>query len=309
MERLVETSDSWIRKKTGIKERRFAPKDWALSDLCIPAARRALASAKISPKKVDLIIVGAWSHDYYGIPTGNIIKEAIGAKQALAIDLNVICSGTPTTLDVGSKFIRDGTYDTVVVVNGEIFSKYNHTRLTKVIFGDGAGAAVLRPVKDRTGILNTYLRSQLKDATKLAMLGGGSRYPATIDNINKNLFQVQMDGRAIYKFAIKAFADAVKGVLKNTGYSVEDIDFVISHQANINIIKEGLKNAGIPLKKTYTNIDRYANIGGGSVLVALEEAVHKKLIKCGDLVLLVAFGAGLSWGATLMRWAGKEDII
>jgi 3-oxoacyl-[acyl-carrier-protein] synthase-3 len=302
LEKVMDTTDEWIRTRIGIESRRFARKDQALSDICIPAAKAALNDAGVKAEDVDLIIVGAMSHDFYGVQTGNIIKESIGAKNAVAIDINIICSGAPTCIEIGSKFIRDGTFDTVLVINGEVFSKYEHSRVTKVIFGDGAGAAVLQPSRAGSGILSTYLGTRYEDPSKLGMLGGGSRYPPTKENIDAGRFIVTMDGPLIYKFAVDAFDRSVREAVKRADLKLKDIDFVISHQANVRIIKEGMERLGLPPTKTYMNIQKYGNIGGGSVLVALKEALSKKLIRHGDIVVLVAFGAGLGWGATVMRW-------
>jgi 3-oxoacyl-[acyl-carrier-protein] synthase-3 len=309
MESMVETSDAWITEKTGIKARRFVEGDKALSDICIPAARQAIRMAGILGKDVDTIIVGAISHDYQGIPTANILKKALGAKDAYTLDINVICSGFVQSLDLACKLVREGSHKNVLVLNGEVFSRYKHSRLTSVIFGDGAGAFIVRRMKKGKGLLSTYLKSDVTNATKLAMLGGGSRYPATTQNINKGLFTIQMDGKAIFDFATKAFPEAIIGAAKKAGVDVSDIDMVISHQANIRIIKEGMKQIGLPMSKTYTNIHKYGNIGGGSITVALHEALKKGLIRRNDLVATVAFGAGLSWGANIMRWCDKRDVI
>ena len=309
MEKLVDTSDEWIRSRIGIEERRFSPKDWALSDLCIPAARRAIKDAGLSGKDIDLIIVGAMTHDYLGIFTGNIIKEKIGAKEAFAIDINIICSGVPTCIDMAASFIETGRYKNVLVVNGEIFSKYKMSRLASVIFGDGAGAIVLGPVKKDKGILASYLKTQMKDSDKLGMLGGGSKYPPTPENLKKGLFTVDLDGPVIYKFAVRSFKDAVTKVAKKAKIKIKDIDFIIPHQANIRIITQGMKDLGLGMEKTYTNVDKYGNIGGGSVSVAMTEAVKKNKIKPGNIVVTVAFGAGLAWGANIMRWCGQKDRI
>lgn len=303
--KIMDTNDEWITTKTGIKSRRFIDKDKdiALSDICIPAARRAIKDAGLKHEQIDAVIVGAMSHDYPGgILTSNLVKDKIGAKNAFGLDLNTICPGAEYSMEVAGSLISSGKYKYVLVINGEVFSKYNHTRVTSVIFGDGAGAFVMGPARKGYGIIASYLRSQSKDSDKLAMLGGGSRHLFTPENVKKGYFQIQMDGPVIYKFAVSSFQDGVKGVLKKAGMKISDVDFLISHQANLNIIKDGMKQLGLPMDKTYTNIQKYGNIGGGSVIVALTEAREKGLIKKGDIVLCVAFGAGLAWGAVLMRW-------
>jgi 3-oxoacyl-[acyl-carrier-protein] synthase-3 len=303
LETMIDTSDEWITTKTGIKERRFVPPDWALSDVCIRAAKKAIKNAGLKPDDIEVIIVGAMSHDYIGgILTSNIIKEKIGARNAFGMDLSIICPGALYCTEIAANFIRTGRYKYILVINGEVFSKYQHSRLTGVIFGDGAGAVVMGPVKKGFGLIDSYIRSELKNADKLAVMGGGSKYLFNEENMKNGLFKIQMDGPIIYKFAIDSFDDAVNKILERTGLSLNEVDIIIPHQANINIIKEAMNKLNLPLSKTYINVQKYGNIGGGSVNVALDEAQRKGLIKKGDIVMCVAFGAGLAWGANIMKW-------
>ena len=310
MAKMVDTSDEWIKKKLGISKRRFAKDTQALSDMGIVAARRAMRDAGVAAEDIDLIIVGALSHDYVGgTLTSNIIKDNIGAKNAFGIDLNIICAGFIYCVEVARRFVESGACKTVLVINGEIFSKYPQSRVTSVIFGDGAGALIMRPVKKGWGILSSHIDSSAEGGGDLGILIGGSRSPLTVDALKEGRFVVQMNGRSIYNFVLKAFPDAVNTVLRKAKLQIKDIDFLIAHQANVNLIRECMGILGLPMSKTYTNIHKYGNIGGGSVTVALEEAVKKGLVKRGDLVVTVAYGAGLAWGANVMRWCGKPDVI
>lgn len=303
MEKIVDTSDEWITTKLGIKRRRFVDKDTALSDIGIKAAKRALKDAGIKPEEIDAVIVSALSLDYGGgAMTSNIIKDRIGAKRAFGIDMTAICAGFVYSVEVASALIQSGKYSTILVINGETFSKYPQSRVTSVIFGDGAGAFVMKKVRKGYGVISSYIQSTSEGSLDLGITIGGSRNPLTLEDLKNGKFVIQMEGQNIYRFVQKAFPDAVTNALRKAGLSIKDVDFVIAHQANLNLIKEGMRSLGLPMSKTYTNIHKYGNIGGGSVTLALKEAVEKRLIKKGDIVVTVAYGAGLTWGANVIRW-------
>ncbi len=310
LEKLIDTSDEWIKTKTGIRSRRFIASHKALSDLLIPAAKKALKDADTKSEDVDVIIVGAMSHDYMAsILTGNIVKKAIGAKNAFAIDLNIICAGFIYSTELGASLIESGRAKTVLIVHGEVFSKYPHSRVTSVIFGDGAGAIVLKRVKQGLGFLNSYIGSNAEGAENLGIFVGGSKKLITPESFENGELQIYMNGKEIYKFAIEKFSESVNKVLEKEKLKIKDIDYVFSHQANLNIIKQGLASLGLPMNKTLTNIHKYGNIGGGSLITVLDEAKKKGLLKRGNLIVNVAYGAGLAWGANIMRWCDKRDVI
>ncbi len=307
LENLVDTTDEWIITKTGIKERRFACSELALSDLAIPAARKALEDAKIAPSEIDFIITGAMSHDYPAtLFTGNLVKKAIGAEQAFAIDLNIICGGVPYCLEIAASMIESGRYKTGLIINGEIFSKYPHSRVTSVIFGDGAAAAVVSRVKKGYGLIGSVLGSKADGAENLGIFVGGSKKVFSQEVIESGEYHIHMNGRPIFEFAVDKFENAIKQVLEKTGTSISKIKYVFPHQANLNIIKEGMRMLGLPMNKTITNVQRHGNIGGGSVLTVIDEANRGGKLHDGDLIVTVAFGSGLSWGANVLRWYKKN---
>ncbi len=310
LERILPTSDEWIKEKTGISHRRFIKSDKSLSDLCIPAAKKALKNARVSAKDIDVIIVGAMSHDYISsVLTGNIIKKAIKADKAYAIDLSIICAGFIYCSEVAAALIESGKAEKVLIVNGEVFSKYPHSRVTSVIFGDGAGAAVLGKVKKGKGIISSYIDSSSDGAENLGIFVGGSKKVFCEEVARSGEYMIHMNGRPLFDFAVRSFSQSINAALKKARLKLKDIDIVISHQANINIIKEGMRTLGLPMSKTYTNIHKYGNIGGGSVTTALYEAEQKGIIQPGSIVVCVAFGSGLAWGANIMKWCGKQDKI
>jgi len=304
LERYIDTSDEWITEKTGIRSRHFTTHDKALSDIAIPAARKALNDARVKAQDVDVVIVGAMSHDFMaGALTGNIIKKAIGAHKAYAIDLNIICAGFIYCTEIAASMIESGKAKTVLVINGEVFSKYPHSRVTSVIFGDGAGAVVMKEVRKDHGLLASDIGSSIDGAQNLGIFVGGSRNPFNADTYANNEFMITMNGREIFNFAVESFKESVETALKKAGLKISDVDHVFSHQANINIIREGMRSLGLPMDKTYTTIHKYGNIGGGSIVTVLHESRKKGILKKGDVIVNVAFGSGLAWGANVMRWA------
>lgn len=311
---MVETTDEWIREKIGIQTRYIAAEDEALSDLAINAAKKALDDAGLKPEDIDMLIITGQNHDYKTPATSCIVQHKMGMRNIAAIDIGIACSGFIYGLSVGSKFIADGTYENVLVIGAEIHSRMIswQDRTTCVFFGDGAGAAVLRPAKKGEGFLAFDLGVDGGGHEAIMIPAGGSRMPASVDTLAKveaqpkqvrSLMDARMDGKAVYKFATTVFPKSIMKSLKGAQLNVDDIDFLISHQANKNIISESMATLGIPMRKTYMNLEKYGNCSSASVPIALKEAVDKQLIKSGDLVALVGFGAGLSWGSTLMRWS------
>jgi len=303
LEKMVDTSDEWITTRTGIKERRLASSQEAASDLAINAAKEALKDARVKPQDLDLIIVATITPDMQFPSTACLVQAALGAKNAVCFDISAACAGFVYAIVVAQQFIARGTYKNALVVGTEVLSSITdwQDRNTCVLFGDGAGAAVLSEVKSG-GILSTYLGGDGSLADLLMLPGGGSRNPATHKTIDKRLHYLKMEGNEIFKSAVKIMTDAAQIVLKQAGLKCSDIDLVIPHQANIRIIMAMAKRLGLPEEKIYLNIEKYGNMSSASTATALCEAVRIGRIKKGDIILLDAFGAGLVWGACLIKW-------
>ncbi|GAW91076.1 beta-ketoacyl-ACP synthase III [Calderihabitans maritimus] len=304
LEKMVDTSDEWIRTRTGIRERRKADDNTATSDLAIVAAQRALEDAGVNPEDVDLIIVATVTPDMLFPATACLVQKAIGAERAAAFDLEAACSGFIYGLGIGSQMVATGLYDTVLVIAADTLSKIVDwtDRNTCVLFGDGAGAAVLRPVSEGEGILGNYLKADGNGSELLKVPAGGSRLPSSVETVTQRLHYIHMNGNEVFKFAVRIMEEAALKALEQCGLSKKDIDYLIPHQANIRIVEAALKRLEVPSDKVYINLDRYGNISGASIAVALDEALKEGKIQAGDLVLLVGFGAGLTWGATVIRW-------
>jgi 3-oxoacyl-[acyl-carrier-protein] synthase-3 len=303
LEKMVDTSDEWITTRTGIKERRLAAKNEATSDLAIKAAKGALADAKIKPHDLDLIIVATITPDMPFPAVACLLQHALGAKDAVCFDISAACAGFIYAMTIAQQFIARGTYKNALVIGAEVLSAVTdwQDRSTCVLFGDGAGAAVLAEVKSR-GILSTYLGSDGSQADLLKIPAGGSRNPATHYTLDNRLHYIKMEGNEVFKSAVTIMAEAAQVVLKNAGLACKDVDLVIPHQANMRIILAMAKKLGLALDKVYMNIEKYGNMSSASTATALCEAVKEGRIKKGDIVLLDAFGAGLVWGACVIKW-------
>jgi 3-oxoacyl-[acyl-carrier-protein] synthase-3 len=298
-EKIVDTSDEWIRARTGIVERRRAA-DWqASSDLAIEAARRAMSKANVAPEEIDLIICGTITPDRMLPSTASYIQRELKAVNAWAFDLAAACSGFIYGLAVGSQFIETGRCRTVLMVSTEILSRLiDYTdRGTCVLFGDGAGAAILRTCEDGNGLLSFDLGADGNGADLLDVSGGVSRLTGDSESAQH---YIRMRGNEIFKFAVRAMGDSTEKALRLAGLDKSDLDFLIPHQANLRIVQATLKRLGLPSEKSTVNIDRYGNMSGASVAVALDEALEQGLIRRGDCVGIVAFGGGLTWGACVM---------
>ncbi|BAF59926.1 3-oxoacyl-(acyl-carrier-protein) synthase III [Pelotomaculum thermopropionicum SI] len=304
LEEMVETSDEWIITRSGIRERRIASPDQATSDLAVIAAGRALAAAGIGPEEVDMVIVATNTPDMFFPATACLVQDRIGAKRAGAFDLAAGCTGFIYAMAVGSQFISTGASRTVLVIGAETLSRVTNweDRNTCVLFGDGAGAVVLRPSADESGILAFKLYSDGSKGPLLMMPAGGSRRPATRETVEEKLHYIHMNGREVFKFAVRIMEDAVAEVLDATGLKESEVDFFIPHQANIRIIDSAAKRLGLPMDKVLVNVDRYGNTSTASIPLALEEAWRGGRIKKGDNIVMVGFGAGLTWGAMVIRW-------
>lgn len=309
MEKIVDTSDEWIVTRTGIRERHMVDEDTPVSELCYQAALRALEDAKVSPEDLDLVIVMTVTPDHYFPATACLVADRLGAKKAAAFDLEAGCSGFLYGVTVGSQFVATGMYQNVLVIGAETLSKLLNweDRTTCILFGDGAGAAVLQPVEDGYGFLSYELGADGSGGPLLIVPAGGSKQPSTSDTISNKLHTIHMAGSETFKFAVRTMGEASIRVLTKAGLAKEDVDFLVPHQANIRIIDAAMKRLGIGQDKVVVNLDRYGNMSAASIPVALDEAVHAGRIKYGDIVVMVGFGAGLTWGAIVMKWAKKGE--
>ena len=302
----MDTTDEWIYSRTGIHARRIASPDVATSDLAVAAARNALADAGLSPSDLDLIIVATGTPDYPGSfpSTATVVQEALGAKRAGAFDLGAVCAGFSYALHVGAQMVRSGASQSVLVVGAETFSRILNweDRSTAVLFGDGAGAAIVGPVSEG-GYLGGILGADGGGGPLLNVAAGGSRRPLTPDCLATHANTVYQNGREVYKFAVRIMGEAAAQAVEALGLRTTDVDLFIPHQANIRIIEKAAERMGLPMDKVFVNLDRYGNTSAASIPLALDEAVKAGRVKRGDLVVLVGFGAGLTWGANVIRWS------
>ncbi|MEQ1891713.1 MAG: beta-ketoacyl-ACP synthase III [Planctomycetota bacterium] len=303
-EKLVDTSDEWIRQRTGIEERRFAADDQATSDLSVEAGKRALEAAGIKAEELDLIIVGTLTPDYLLPSTACLVQDRLGATKAGAFDVNAACTGFLTALHTGEAFIAAGRAKRVLVIGAEKLTSFVDftDRTSCIIFGDAAGAAVLMP-HDECGqgeILRTTLGADGKGYDFIHMPGGGSRKPPSHETIEKREHYIRMRGRDVFRFAVTYMGEMVRQMME--GYSSDEIGLVVPHQVNKRIIEAALERLDIPPEKVVVNIEKYGNSSAATVPLALDEAVRAGRLEKGKLAVLVAFGAGLTWGGTLVRW-------
>ena len=305
LEKMVETTDEWITTRSGIKERRIADKETAASDLSFEATKKAMAEAKIKPEELDLILIGTVTPDYLLPSTACILQDRLGAKNAAVMDIVAACSGFLYGLSVAQAFIYSGKYKTILVIGVEVLSKITNwnDRNTCVLFGDGAGAAIVqRTQENNKGILATYLCGDGSLANLLHIPVGGTRTPLTKENIDKGDQYIKMEGSEVFKSAVRSMEDAATRALKEANISAEQIDLLIPHQANIRIIEATAKRLKLPMEKVFVNIDKYGNTSAASIPIALDEARKSGRIKPGNITLLVAFGAGFTWGSAVIRW-------
>ena len=304
LEKMVDTTDEWITTRSGIKERRIAP-DWmCTSDMATEAARRAMDQAGVREDEIDLIICATITPDTPFPATACLIQKKLGAKRAAAFDVEAACSGFLYGLEIGQQFITSGTYNTVLVVGAEKLSTIVdwHDRNTCVLFGDGAGAAVLRSRGEEHGILTTCMGADGSLADILLMPAGGARYPATKESVGAGMHYLKMDGKEVFKNAITAMQTAAEEALRRCNLTIDDIKCVIPHQANIRILEALADRLGAPMEKVYVNLHRYGNISAASVAIALDEAAREGRFQRGDLVLLIVFGSGLTWASCVIQW-------
>jgi len=301
---IVDTSDEWITQMTGIKERRYTDENTATSDLAIPAARQALERACLSGSDVDVVIVATATPDTPFPSTACLVQDAIGAKDAFAYDIAAACAGFVFGLVQAQSYIASGIAETVLVIGAECLTKITDftERTTCVLFGDGAGAAVVRGCDPPRGLVDHFLKCDGSLGDYIIQPAGGSRLPASHETVDQRLHSIKMKGRKVYINASKAMADAVVLLLERQGLTGDDLDFLFPHQANIRIIQSVAKQAGLPMERVFVNIHKYGNTSTASVPLALAEAFDQGLLKEGMLIGMVAFGSGFAWGSALFRW-------
>ncbi len=302
--RMVDTTDEWITTRTGIKKRRIAADNEATSDMATKAAKNALKNAGLEASDVDLIIVATITPDMFFPSTACLLQYKLGARNIPAFDIAVACSGYIYGLAIADKFIKSGSCKYALVVAAEKLSSVTdwEDRSTCVLFGDGAGAAVLGPVS-KGGILGASLGADGSKGDLLQLPAGGSRMPASFKTVENKLHTIKMEGNTLFKHAVKIMADAALAVTEPLGLKGDDIDIIIPHQANLRILNALAKRMGVdPEKKVYLNIEKYGNMSAASSAVALTEAVEEGRIKKGSTILMDAFGGGLTWGALVIKW-------
>jgi len=304
LSRIVDTNDEWITTRTGIKERRIAAEGEQTSDMAAKAALMALEQAKVLPEEVDLILVATATPDMLFPATACFVQKKIGACNAACLDISAACAGFLFGIEIAQQFITSHTHDVVLVIGAEkLTSITNWTdRNTCVLFGDGAGAAVLRHRGSSHGVVSTHIGSDGDYTDILFMPGGGSRCPITKDNAHLHLATIHMMGKEVYKQAVTAMLSAAQKALKQAGLTINDIACVIPHQANLRIIEAIADRLKIPLEKFYVNLDKYGNTSAAAVAIALDEANRSGRIKKGDFILMVVFGGGLTWASTVIEW-------
>lgn len=300
----LDTSDEWIVKRTGIKERRFASDDEATSDLSIKASQEALENAGIAPEDLDLVVLGTLTPDYLLPSTACLVQDALGAKNAGAFDCNAACTGFLTALHTGEAFVASGRARRVLVIGAEKLTSFVNfqDRGSCIIFGDGAGAAVLTPHEEcgQGEILRTTLGADGSGFDFIHMPGGGSRTPPTQETIEAKKHYIGMRGREVYRFAVTYMSEMIRQMME--GHSLDELSLVVPHQVNLRIIQAALERLEIDENKVMVNIETFGNTSAATVPIALHQALQEKRIEKGKLVCLVAFGAGLTWGGTLVRW-------
>lgn len=304
LEKMVDTTDDWIVTRTGIKERRIAAADQCTSDMAAEAARRAMEQAGIRGEEIDLIICATITPDMPFPSTACLLQHKLGAKRAAAFDMEAACSGFLYGLEIGQQFITSGTCNTVLVVGAEKLSTIVdwQDRQTCVLFGDGAGAAILQSRGEEHGILTTCMGADGSQADILLMPAGGAKYPASKESVSAGMHHLKMAGKEVFKNAVTAMQTAAEEALRKCNLTIDDIQCVIPHQANLRIIEAIADRLGAPMEKVYLNLHRYGNVSAASVAIALDEAAREGRFQRGDLILLVVFGSGLTWASCVIQW-------
>ncbi len=304
LEKIVDTSDDWITQRTGIKERRIVEDGVITSDLATQASLRAMEDAGVSPKDLDLIITSTITPDHLFPSTSCYIQQKIGATRACAFDILAACAGFIYALSIGRSFVDSGAMKTVLVIGAECLSKITDytDRKTCVLFGDGAGAVIIQKSSTKHEILDTNLAADGSQADVLIMPGGGARNPATLESIQQRMHYIKFKGKEVFKLAINNITNLIHETVEKNGIGLNDIDLIIPHQSNLRIIEATMEKIGLPMEKAFINIDKYGNTSSASIPIAIDEARREGRLKKGNIVMLVAFGGGLTWGSSVIRW-------
>ncbi|SFH89080.1 3-oxoacyl-[acyl-carrier-protein] synthase III [Tindallia magadiensis] len=309
LEKIVDTNDEWIQTRTGIQERRKASVAQSTSDLSTIAAEIALAEAGISAESVDAIIVATTTPDMNFPSTACLVQKNIGANHAFAYDVSAACAGFMFALSNASLYIENGMCENILVIGADIMTHITNfaDRNTCVLFGDGAGAILLQKSAKSTGLIKTSLGSDGRYGNILSVPAGGTRIPLTEETLPLKKHYIDMNGSEVFKMAVRAMGANAKELLADTGYHIDQVDWLIPHQANKRIIDTLGKKMGIPKEKVFMNLQHYGNMSAASIPVALDEAYRSDLLKRDDLILMVAFGGGLAWGSSLLQWTLEKQ--
>jgi len=304
LEKIVDTSDEWITTRTGIKERRIADDSMATSDLAYRAAISVLKKANISPDEIDCIIVATASSDTFFPSTACIVQDRLKAVNAAAFDLYAGCTGFVYSLVVGSSMIATGMYKYILVIGAETLSKFMdwQDRNTCVIFGDGAGSVLLGPVEKGKGLLASHIGSDGSGGDMLILPAGGSRIPASEKTVKERLHYIKMEGREVFKNAVRYMCEGVEKALEKCNLTRDDIDILIPHQANLRIINAVAKRFKLKGEQVYVNVDRFGNTSAASILIAMDELAESGRLKENDIIAITAFGSGYTWGGAIIKW-------
>lgn len=311
LEKRMDTTDEWIWERVGVRTRRVVRDDQAMSDIAIPAALKALDDAGVAASELDMVIVAGSNHDYLMPGTACVVQGAIGADNAGALDLKNACSGFVYALGTGAGFVQNGTCKNVLVVGAEVHSKIIdwNDRTMAIFFGDGAGAVVLRRSKPEVGVLSSFYGSDGKNADAILVEAGGSRLPVNHEAIDRGAHLCHQDGKRVKNFILEVFPKSIRRALERLDLTPQDLDFLISHQANLRLIEQVVAEMGLSMDKTHTIIEKYGNQGSASIPTALREAMDLGKVKAGDLVAFSGYGAGLAYGANVVRLASPEDFV
>ncbi len=304
LEKMIDTSDEWIRTRTGIETRRLVSKGQASADMATEVAKILLERSDTDKNEIDLIIIATVTPDTVLPSTAARVQHNLGAQNCWGFDLSGACTGFLYALETGAKFVESGNYKKVIVIGVDTMSSIiDYTdRNTCVIFGDGAGGVLLEPSKNTNGIIDSLLRIDGAGGESLIVPGGGSLHPASADTIKKKMHYVHQDGKTVFKFAVKGMADISSDILKKNKFTGDDVKLFIPHQANKRIIDAAAKRCRIPNERVLINIDKYGNTTDATIPIGMDDAVSDGLINEGDLVLTSSFGAGFTWGSILIRW-------
>ena len=307
IEKLVDTSDEWIRSRTGITQRHVVSENEASSDISTRIAVSLLKKSGIDPNDIDVIIIGTVTPDHFTPSTAALVQKNIGASNAWGYDLSAACSGFLYGLETGANFIASGKYKKIMVIGVDIMTSILdfQDRDTCVIFGDGGGGVILEPTSSKSGIVDSILHMDGSGGEYLIVPGGGSRMPATKKSVDDRAHYIKQDGKTVFKHAVKGMADVSEKILSRNNLTGDDISLFIPHQANKRIIDSAANRCGISEEKVLINIDRYGNTTAGTIPIAINEAINDKRIKDGDYVLLASFGAGFTWGSILLKWESE----